>query len=110
MKLIHKSPIFDLVEIKHNNKPFVQIRSLDWVNIIAINSNQEVLLIEQYRLGTESYTWETPGGIIDSGEEALEAAKRELKEETGFESNSWESLGWIHANLAYQNNRCHFFL
>lgn len=63
------------------------------VAVLAIDDDQRVLLIRQYRHPVRSYLWEIPAGLLDvPGEERLTAAKRELLEETGFEAESWEKL------------------
>lgn len=63
------------------------------VAILAIDENQRVLLIRQYRHPVRSYLWEIPAGLLDvPGEDRLTAAKRELMEETGYEAGSWEKL------------------
>jgi 8-oxo-dGTP pyrophosphatase MutT (NUDIX family) len=53
---------------------------------------------------------EIPGGIVDTGLTPLEAGRKELLEETGYASDHWEYLGFVHPNPAFLNNRCHTFL
>jgi ADP-ribose pyrophosphatase len=89
---------------------FFVIENPDWVNVIALNKNGEVVLIEQFRHGSEEIILELPGGIIDDGEEPLEAARRELLEETGFSSDNFVLLGKTHPNPAIQNNVIYHFL
>lgn len=63
------------------------------VAVLAIDENQRVLLIRQYRHPVRSYLWEIPAGLLDiDGEDRLTAAKRELLEETGYEAGRWEKL------------------
>ena len=63
------------------------------VAILAIDESQRVLLIRQYRHPVRSYLWEIPAGLLDvAGESRLEAAKRELLEETGYEAADWQEL------------------
>ena len=81
----------------------------DWVNIIPVLETGEVVLIEQYRHGIQDYTLEIPGGIIDKDEKPLEAAKRELIEETGVESGSIFEIGRSRPNPAIQNNWVYHF-
>ena len=81
----------------------------DWVNIIAYNAKNEVLLIRQFRFGSSNVELEIPGGCIEEGEEPLAAAKRELKEETGYEGDDWEFLGVVDSNPAVQTNKCYTF-
>jgi 8-oxo-dGTP pyrophosphatase MutT (NUDIX family) len=82
----------------------------DWVNIVALTPEGMLVVVRQYRFGTGEITLEIPAGIVDPGEDSLEAAVRELREETGFSSQSWEYLGWVEPNPAFINNRCHHWL
>lgn len=88
-----------------------QILHLDsWVNVIALTPDDEVVLIEQYRHGTDHVTLEIPGGLIEPGEDPARAAKRELLEETGFAGDSVELLGVVEPNPAFQDNQCSTYL
>jgi 8-oxo-dGTP pyrophosphatase MutT (NUDIX family) len=89
---------------------FYVIEAPDWVNVIAVTPDDEIVLIEQYRHGIRSITLEIPGGMVDVGESPLEAGKRELLEETGYESNEWVCIGKINPNPAIQNNACYTYL
>lgn len=89
---------------------FFVVEIPDWVNIIALNKSDEVVLIEQFRHGTEDINLELPGGLIDEGEEPEAAAKRELLEETGYSSKRWTFLGKSHPNPAIQNNTIYHYL
>ena len=90
--------------------PFFVMKTTDWVNIIAITPDEQVVLVKQYRAGTESVTLELPGGTIDPGETPRTAAIRELLEETGFHSDDVQAIGTVHPNPAIQSNRCHSFV
>ncbi len=89
---------------------FFVIESPDWVNIIAVTRGGEVVLIEQFRHGTEDIQLELPGGLIDPGEQPQAAAARELLEETGYASVVWELLGTSRPNPAIQNNTIYHYL
>lgn len=90
---------------------FYVFYSGDWVNVIPITERKEIILIEQYRHGTESFTLEIPGGTVDdTDDDPLIAGMRELKEETGAIAREWTPLGMSHPNPAIQGNLCHTFL
>lgn len=89
---------------------FYILESLDWVNVIPITPNNEVVMIRQYRHGTGEITLEIPGGLIDPGDDPPGAAKRELMEETGYKASEIKSLGSVHPNPAFLNNECFTFL
>ena len=81
-----------------------------WVNVIALTPDDQVLLVRQFRHGTQAVTLEIPGGMVDPGEAPQAAAARELREETGHVARRWVSLGAVAPNPAIQTNRCHTFL
>jgi 8-oxo-dGTP pyrophosphatase MutT (NUDIX family) len=89
---------------------FYTFRFPDWVNVIPMDERGRVVLIRQYRMGTREVTLEIPGGLVEEGETPEGAARRELAEETGFTTDRWRDLGWVHPNPAIQGNRCHTFL
>jgi len=83
----------------------------DWVNIVPLTADRRVVMVHQYRHGTDGFTLEVPGGLIDSHDASpLAAARREMQEETGYDSEEVVPLGVIHPNPAIQTNRCHTFL
>lgn len=83
---------------------------LDWVNVVAISADNELILVKQYRHGIDDVTLEVPAGAIHPGEDHLVAAKRELREESGYLSDDWSFLGTVHPNPAIQSNRCSLYL
>ena len=90
---------------------FFVLDSGDWVNIIPVTADDRVVLIRQYRHGTEDFTLEIPGGMVDQEDPSpLYAARREMQEESGYDSEDIIPLGAIHPNPAIQGNRCHSFL
>jgi len=89
---------------------FVYLDAPDWVNVIALTADNEVVLIEQFRHGIAEVTLEIPGGGIDRGEEPLPAGLRELLEETGYAGEDAEIIGVVTPNPAIIRNHCHTVL
>jgi ADP-ribose pyrophosphatase len=89
---------------------FVALDCADWVNVIAFTPDDRIVLLRQYRLGAEKVCLEIPGGLVDPGESAADAAVRELREETGYQARSWHRLGEVRPNPAIQGNRLTTFV
>ncbi|QDU67630.1 NUDIX hydrolase [Engelhardtia mirabilis] len=82
----------------------------DWVNVVALTPERDVVLVRQWRFGSRSNTLEIPGGMVDPGEEHRAAAERELREESGYTAQSWRYLGSVLPNPAIHDNRLHMWL
>ena len=82
----------------------------DWVNVIAVTKDGLIVIEEQYRHGIQRICFELPAGDLKSGENPLEAAKRELEEETGFTGGEWYPFGATVPNASGCNNTCYSFL
>jgi ADP-ribose pyrophosphatase len=78
--------------------------------MMAVDEKKRILLVRQYRLPAEKYMWELPAGKLDEGEKPLEAAKRELMEETGYKAKKWEKLASFFVSPGYVQERMTIFL
>ncbi|MGH7953088.1 MAG: NUDIX hydrolase [Limisphaerales bacterium] len=84
---------------------FYVLDSVHWVNVIAVTPDQQLVMVEQYRHGSNTVELEVPGGMMDAGEtDPVATAVRELREETGCEGENARLLGRIHSNPAILSN------
>jgi ADP-ribose pyrophosphatase len=89
---------------------FDKFECSDWVNIIAIDKDQNFVMVRQYRHGIDEICVEIAGGAVDKGEDPMDAAKRELAEETGYTSEKWHYLGVVNPNPPLMGNKCFTYL
>ena len=82
----------------------------DEIVVFALTRDQQVVLIKQYRHGVQQTILELPGGSVEENESPLEAAKRELMEETGYGSDTFLEVGHGSPNPAIYTNRVFSFL
>lgn len=88
---------------------FVSVRP-DVVVIFALTADDQVVMVRQYKHGTGEVVEELPGGVIDEGETAEEAAKRELIEETGYSSEDFRLINILIDNPTKDTNKINLFL
>ena len=92
------------------NEEYYVLEYPDWVNVIAITQEGQFIMEQQYRHGLEVNSIELPCGVMEKGEQPLEAAQRELLEETGYGNGEWSKLMTIAPNPSSMNNWTHCFL
>lgn len=90
--------------------PYYVLDEAGWVHVVPALDDGRLLLVQQYRYAADVICHEFPGGVVDPGEAPLQAAMRELREETGYTAARWQSAGSYFANPARQTNRVHVFV
>ena len=80
------------------------------VAMIPLLDDGSVILVWQYRYAMRRHFYELPAGKIDPGEEPLQTARRELREECGYEAASWRQLTTVHPCIGYSDERIELYL
>ena len=116
-KTVYKGKIFDITDdeiiLSDGKKEYKRHREIihhpGGVVILALKDDENVLLVKQYRYAVKSVQTELPAGRLEKGEDPLFAAKRELREETGYVAKNWESLGYIFTTFGICNEKLYLF-
>jgi 8-oxo-dGTP pyrophosphatase MutT (NUDIX family) len=91
--------------------PFYVLEYPDWVHVVAVDTDDHVVLVQQYRHGYGGVTLELPGGVMDPTDtDPAATAARELAEETGYTASSFQLLASLSPNPATHTNRVHVVL
>lgn len=116
-KELLKTRLFSVLEEKsicprnEQEGKFLVFKFSDWVNVVAVTPNNEIVMIKQFRHGSKTYELEIPGGLIDdTDKDPVHAGVRELLEETGYSGSPALHIGSVYPNPALQNNQCHTIL
>lgn len=91
-------------------KTFTVLEVPDWVQVLPITDSGQAVLVKQYRFGSREFSLELPGGVVEKDQTPLEAARRELMEETGYQAERLIQMAAFKPNPAVQNNIAHFFV
>jgi ADP-ribose pyrophosphatase len=95
----------------HQTHDFYVIDAANWVNVIALTADRQLVLVEQFRHGSNTVELEIPGGVMDPADTSPEkTGERELREETGYTGESPRIIGQVLPNPAIMNNTCYTVL
>jgi 8-oxo-dGTP pyrophosphatase MutT (NUDIX family) len=90
---------------------FFVLECVNWANVIAVTRDDQLVMIEQFRHGSNTVELEIPGGMMDPGETSpAVSAQRELREETGYEGMNARVIGEVFPNPAIMSNTCYTVL
>lgn len=93
-----------------NIADYYVVERFDYVLVVALTPESQVLVVRQYKHGVGKVVCELPAGYIEDGEDALACARRELREETGYEAERIEPLAVLYASPSASQHRAHLFL
>lgn len=112
-ELVYNGRIFDITKDKVELSDGL-IREREIIHhpggvVICAQKDNKILMVKQFRYATKSIQTELPAGRLEYGEDPLEAAKRELREETGYLAKEWKSLGYIFTTFGICNEKLYLF-
>lgn len=90
-------------------RDYCVVETPPWAAVVCVTQERQLVLVRQYRHGIELPSLELPAGGIERGETPLAAAKRELREETGFTAPRWRALGQLAMDPSRHRTQAHFF-
>ena len=96
--------------VTNEERDYFNVSAPDWVNIVALTPERQVVVVRQFRVGINDFSWEIPGGVIDKGEDPVVAGMRELREETAYTAPAPRLLASVRPNPAFLENTCHYIL
>ena len=115
-KIVYSHPFFRVQEVDVTLPNGIHISDYTvWENkdvsqVVPILPNGQIVMVSQYKQGLSDFITECPGGFTNENEDPLESAKRELFEETGFESNDWISIGRFSHHPTKETGKLHLFV
>jgi ADP-ribose pyrophosphatase len=111
-KTVFATPWFQVLaeQARGGGEPHYVIQGTDFVVIVAVTPQGQILLVRQFRVAVAAMTLELPAGHVDPGETPEQAARRELLEETGYSANDFEPLATLSPSVARFTNRMWCFL
>lgn len=106
-EVVYTTRFFELLAktMKPGEEPYYSLRVPDFATVVAITEDRHLLAVRQYRPSVERYTVELPSGLVDPGESPLEAARRELLEETGYAADEAELLAPMYPEVGRLTNQ-----
>lgn len=114
-KLKYKNKLFSVTEEHVKDPSGFEIRRAIVMHpgsavMMAVDDRKRILLVRQYRVPVRRYLWELPAGKLDEGETPLQAARRELVEETGYRAEHWKKLVSFYPSPGYVAEKMTIFL
>lgn len=107
--VIHTNNRFDVVQLIKKGKKYIYVSKPESVGIVLTDSNNNIIMLKQKRVTQDTDSLELPGGRIKISETPLEAAKRELYEETGYQAESARHLLTLYSSPGYSSEKVYIF-